>query len=131
MTQQAEAPTPPMPVPDALTQFFWDGVKERKLLILQCQSCGHYIHTPKPVCRFCLSADLTPKQVSGRASLFSWTVAMQPFHPYWADKIPYIYAIVELAEQPELKLATNIVDCPEGELKASMPLEVVFREIAP
>lgn len=120
-----------MPAPDALTEFFWDGVKQHKLMMLQCRSCGHYIHTPKPVCRFCLSMDLAPKQVSGRATLYSWTVAMQAFHPFWGDKMPYVYAIVELVEQPGLKMATNIIDYLEDELAVEMPLEVVFKEVAP
>ena len=32
---------PPMPVVTPLTEFFWEGAKQHKLLILRCQSCGH------------------------------------------------------------------------------------------
>ena len=131
MTQQQAAASPPMPVPDALTQFFWDGVGQHKLMILQCQNCGHYIHYPRPVCRFCLSTDLSPKQVSGKATIFSWTETWQAFHPFWIDKIPYILANVELVEQEGLKMMSNIIDCPEDQLKAGLALEVVFKEVAP
>jgi uncharacterized OB-fold protein len=122
---------PPIPAPDPLTQFFWDGVKEHRLLILQCQNCGHYIHWPRPICRMCLSTNLAPKQVSGHATLYSWTVTVQPFHPFWIDKVPYVLATVELVEQPGLKMATNIIDCPEEKLRVGLPLQVVFKEVAP
>ena len=37
------APQALRPLPNPLTQFFWDGAMERRLLILQCQNCGHHI----------------------------------------------------------------------------------------
>ena len=131
MTQQSVQAAAPIPVPDPLTQFFWDGINEHKLLILRCNQCGHYIHYPRPICRGCLSRDLAPAEVSGKAKLYSWTVAVQAFHPYWSDKVPYMLAVVELPEQPRLRLTTNIIDCPEEQLKIDMPLEVVYQEIAP
>jgi uncharacterized OB-fold protein len=120
-----------MPVPNDLTQFFWDGVVQHKLMILQCQTCGHYIHYPRPVCEACLSEDLAPKEVSGRGTLYSHTVTVQAFHPYWIDKIPYVLATVELVEQADLKMPTNIIECREDQLKVGMAMEVVFEEVAP
>jgi len=131
MTQNSQAPAPPMPVPNPLTQFYWDAVKLRELWIQRCQSCGHYIHFPKPICRFCQSQDLAGERVSGSATLYSWTIAMQPFHPFYVDKIPYNIATVELVEQRGLMLLTRIVDCPEDRLEADMPLEVEFEDVTP
>ena len=122
---------PPMPVASPLTQFFWDGVARGELMILRCQNCGTFIHPPRPVCRVCLSMDLAPEKVSGRATLYTWTIAEQAFHPYFADKLPYVYASVELVEQPSLRLVTNIVDCAHEDLRVDLPLEVDFREVAP
>ena len=131
MTQKAAQPMPPMPAPDDLTQFFWDGVNQGKLMILRCQGCGFYVHYPRPICRRCLSTDLEPTQVSGRGTLYSYTVAIQPFHPYFVEKVPYVIAVVELPEQEGLRVTTNIIDCPEEKLKAGLPVEVVFNEVAP
>lgn len=122
---------PPLPDPDDLTRFFWEGVKQHRLLILRCQECGNYIHYPRPICNKCLSMNLAPDQASGRGTLYSYTVTMQAFHPYFVDKVPYILAVVELSEQEGLKLTTNIIDCPENRLHIGMPVEVVFREVAP
>ena len=122
---------PPLPQPDPLTQFFWDGVNEHRLVILRCDACGFYLHLPKVVCRNCLSTSLTPAEVSGRGILSTWTIPMQPFDPYYQSQVPYVLAVVELEEQPNLKLVTNIVDCAEEDLRIDMPVEVTFREVAP
>jgi uncharacterized OB-fold protein len=120
-----------MPAPDAVTQFFWDGAAQHKLMILQCQQCQKFIHPPRPVCRFCLSTDLAPKEMSGQATLYTWTIPEQAFHPFFADKLPYVYATVDLVEQPNLRMVTNIVDCPQEDLEAGMSLQVTFAEISP
>jgi uncharacterized protein len=129
----AEAVTiePPRPAPDALTQPFWDGVTEGRLLIQRCNSCGHYIHYPRPVCRFCRSTDLAWSEVSGRGTIYSYTVTVQPFHPFWADRTPYVVATIELAEQAHLHFLSNIVDVEESEISVGMPVAVTFQEIAP
>lgn len=122
--------TPPMPEPDAVTQFFWDGLAARELRIQRCQTCGKFIHYPKPICRFCRSTELSGEAVSGRATLYSWTIAVQAFHPFWVDRVPYTIGTVELAEQRGLMFATQIVECDEADLRAGLPLEVVFEELA-
>jgi hypothetical protein len=126
--QQPKQFPPPVPVPDPQTQFFWDAAAEHKLMIQQCDECKTLIHPPRPICRKCLSTDLTPVEVSGRARLYAWTVAEQAFHPYFADKLPYVYATVELEEQ-KVKLITNIVDCDIDALRVDMPVEVTFDPI--
>jgi uncharacterized OB-fold protein len=125
------ASRPPTPVPDPLTQFFWDGVNRHQLLIQRCNSCGKLIHEPLPHCRFCLSTDLGSTEVSGRAVLDTFTIVMQPYHPYFLSKVPYNLSVVELEEQEHLKMVTNVVDCDNDDLKAGMPLVVTFREAVP
>ncbi|MEX1007767.1 MAG: OB-fold domain-containing protein [Acidimicrobiia bacterium] len=130
MSSTEPSAKPPMPVPDELTQFFWDGVARHELCIQRCQTCGHYIHYPKTICRFCQSRDLAGERVSGKATLYSWTIATQPFHPFWVDKIPYTLATVELVEQPRLMFMSQVIDCPEEELEGGLPLEVAFVEMS-
>ena len=125
------AERPPAPEPSELTQFFWDGVARGELVIQRCNNCGMYIHEPLPHCRFCLSTDLGSAQVSGRAVLDTFTIVMQPYHPFFMSKVPYNLSIVELEEQPGLKMVTNVVDCDEADLTVGMPLVVTFREAAP
>jgi uncharacterized OB-fold protein len=122
---------PPLPLATPLTQFFWDGCKAHKLMILRCQACGWFVHYPRPVCNKCLSTELAPEEVSGRASLYAYTVTVQAFHPYFVDKLPYTLAVVELEEQPGLRITTNMVDTEEAALRTGMPVKLAWREVAP
>lgn len=120
---------PVVPAPDPLTAFFWEAARERRLAILRCDSCGWYVHWPRPVCKRCHSFLLTPTDVSGRGTLYSWTVGVQAFHPWFEARLPYILAVVELEEQPNLKLVTNLVECREEEVEVGMPVEVTFEQV--
>jgi uncharacterized protein len=126
--QSTVASAPPVPSPDPLTAFFWEGCRVGELRILRCNQCGRYIHWPRPVCSGCLSTDLAPAVVSGRGRLYSWTVTEQAFHPWFADRIPYVVGVVELDEQAGLRLVTNVVDTDR--LERDMPVEVTFRQVA-
>ena len=67
--------------------------------------------------------------MSGRATLYAYTVTQQAFHPYFADKLPLLLASIELVEQADLKMVTNLVGCTEDDLTTDMPLRVVFQRI--
>lgn len=122
---------PPMPKPDAMTEFFWSGVDKHELLIQHCRACARFQHPPKPVCAGCLSDDLAPEQVSGEATLVTWTEPRKAYHPYFAAHQPYIFATVNLVEQVPLRFATNVVDCSGDDLSIDLPMRVTFREVAP
>jgi hypothetical protein len=122
---------PPVPVPDDSTRFFWEGVAAHRLMVLRCDRCGFYVHWPRPVCPKCLSTSLTPAEVSGDATLATWTFPRQPFDPYFLAHIPYALAVVELVEQANLKMVTNLVDYDRAALRMDMPVRVAFREVGP
>ena len=125
-----QAPAPLLPIPDDLTEFFWDAVARGELHIQRCRRCRKWIHYPRPICRFCRSRELEGERVSGRATLYSWTIATQAFHPFWIARVPYTVATVELVEQPRLMFLSQVADCPESALRAGMPLELVFERVA-
>jgi uncharacterized protein len=115
---------------DPCTTFFYEGSKARELRILRCQNCGFYIHLPRPICRNCQSFDLKGEAVSGKATLYTYTVATKPFHPFFVDRVPYIVATVALAEQPKLHLISNLVGIAEADVKIGMDLEVDFEVLS-
>jgi uncharacterized OB-fold protein len=124
-----ETVPPVIPAPNKLTQFFWDAASAGKLAIQRCNSCQTYQHPPEPVCHHCLSFDLGSAEVSGQATIYSYEIATQAFHPYFADKLPFCIAVVELPEQPGLKLITNIVDTPLEDISVGDAVEVTFRQL--
>ena len=122
-------PRPPEISDDPETAFFWEGTRAGELRIQRCNACRCYIHQPRPVCRRCLSFDLAGERVSGRGLLYSYSVTHRPFHPYYADRVPYAIATVELAEQSGLHLLSRIVDVPLEAIEIGMKLEVRFEPL--
>jgi uncharacterized OB-fold protein len=118
----------PRPVPDDLSRPFWDGVADHKLVIQRCRDCQTYVHPPYPECTSCRSSDLTFEPVSGRGIIFERVIVASPVVVGFEDDVPYACLFVELAEQPGLLVAGNLVDAAPDEAEIGRPVEVVFRQ---
>jgi len=93
------------------------------LRFLRCSGCGKFVHPPSPICPYCLDRDLSPREVSGRATLTSFTIN----HQQWIHgSAPYVLGIVTIEEQDDVRLTTNIVDVEAEELRIGIDLEVTF-----
>lgn len=110
-------------------QHFWTGGAQGELRFLRCARCRHLIHPPAPVCPECLSRELEVAAVSGRGIVHTYTVNHQPWYPGMAT--PFVIAIVELTEQPGLRLTTNLVNCGVDQVKIGMPVRVLFENHDP
>jgi uncharacterized OB-fold protein len=119
-----------MPVADALTEPFWAGVREGRLVIQRCQNCGWYVHLPRPVCPRCRSFDLAYEPVSGRGTLYSYTETYRPFHPFFVDRVPFLVAVIELAEQTGLRFVSNLTGISEPDVHFDMAVEVHFERLS-
>lgn len=118
----------PLPLPDEVSAFFWDGAREGRLLIQRCGACSKYQYPPDVVCTFCQSLDAEGAAVSGRGVLYSYSVVDRAFNQGFVDALPYVLALVELDEQPGLRMVANIVEAGETPLEVGMPLEVAFED---
>lgn len=102
---------------------FWTGGAEGRLLVPRCQSCRLWTLPPVKECPTC-GGTLSSEPASGRGTVFTFTVNAHQFHPDVAP--PNLIAIVQLDEQDNLRLATNLVDCVADEVRCGLPVEVRF-----
>ncbi len=116
----------PLPLPDEQTRGFWEGCRDRELRLLCCDDCATYVHQPAAMCHACNSTRLTWKPVAGEGEVYSWVVV---HHAPAAFETPYVVAWIELAEQPGLRILSNIVGCPPADVFAGMRVRVEFRDI--
>ncbi|MER5771401.1 OB-fold domain-containing protein [Streptomyces sp. NPDC001985] len=128
-------PDPSRPEIDDFTRPFWDAAGEGRLLLRRCRGCGRAHHHPREFCPYCWSEDVGWETASGRATLYTWSVVHRNDVPPFGDRVPYVAAVVDLAEGP--RMTTGITECGAGTtgrgagLAIGMALEVTFRREDP
>jgi uncharacterized OB-fold protein len=118
----------PRPLPDELTQPFWEGVARHELVLQRCSTCGHFVHPPFPECTGCRSNQLAFEAVSGKGTIFERSIVEAPVVVGYEDDVPYACLLVELDEQPGLLIAGNLIDASPYEAQIGRRVQVVFRE---
>ncbi len=118
----------PVPIPDPVSAFYWDSAKEGRLTVQGFEGTDILQHPPSPVPEVPGGGDGKPiaVEVSGRGTLFAFTILRQPFHPGFLDAMPLIIGLTELDGAPGVRILTNIVDAEPDELRCGLPMEVVF-----
>lgn len=125
MTTEAPAPyTRPLPEPTRATQPFWDGLRQHRLVLQRSKLTGQFLYYPREVSPFGVADELEWHEVSGRGTVYSFTIARRPTAPQWSDAVPYVIAIVQLDEGP--RLTTNIVECNPDSVRIGMRVHAAF-----
>ena len=121
----------PVPVPDDLTRPFWDAINNRRLEIQRCQDCKRYHQPPVGLCPICRSSNLAFEPVSGRGTIYTYTITHDARQPAFSEIQPYAVVVVELEEQPGLLLLSNMPGAHRDDIKIGQPVEVEYEELAP
>ncbi len=110
------------PIPDALTQPFWDAARDGRLLIQRNPVSGKAQWYPRPYCLDDWNVEPEWIEASGKGTLYSFTVI--PRSDIEEVPAPYVLAIVELEEGA--RMGATLIDVDPEEVKIGMPLEVAF-----
>ena len=115
------------PVWENFESGFWQGLKQRKLKFQKCSACGTFSHPPRVRCAKCKGEAWEWVESSGKGRIYSWTVVRQEVHP--AFRVPFEVVLVEMVNEPGVRLISNLVDCGPEEVSFDMPVELCFREV--
>lgn len=124
MTAHDQAYLKPIPVQDGLSAPFWEAANDGRLVVQHCKGCDRFQHYPRPHCTHCGSFDVEWLPASGRADVHTFTVTHRNDAPGFADELPYVFAILELAEG--VRMPGNVVDIDPAEVRVGMQVEVCF-----
>jgi len=111
------------------TRPFWEAAAREALVIPRCDACAAWVWYPRECCGACQAEGLTWTPVSGRGTLFTWTVVHHAFAEPFAPLVPYATGLVALAEDPAVRLATLLVDCDPASLRVDQPVRALFRRL--
>jgi uncharacterized OB-fold protein len=119
------------PLPDVRKKEaspFWEGTCQGEIRFPKCRDCGRYHWYPCLLCPFCHSQNIQWTPLTSQARLYSWS------HVDWSlpslgIRGPFILALVEFDEAPDLYLTSNLVECEPEDVHIGMALEVVYQKI--
>ena len=127
------------PVVDDDGAPFWEYAAQGELRVQACAApdCGRLRFPPRPCCPHCQSFDSEWRRVSGRGRIWSYVFPHPPLLPDYAAQAPYNAVIVELAEDPLIRLVGNVVAEPDAALDSVDParlrigarVQVAFTEV--
>lgn len=117
----------PLPYPTDDSRPFWEACRQHTLKLQRCAACRKFRFQPEAVCPHCLSLEFTWEAVSGRGSIYAVSVVRQPFSDAWKEVVPYVVAVIQLAEGP--KMVSNVVGCPPESVRIGQEVEVVFEDV--
>ena len=125
---KAKVPKRGRPVPSIThdNRFFWDGVREGKLLIQRCL-CGKLRHPPGPMCPACRSLEWEAVEACGRGTVYSYVVAHHPAIPPF--EYPNAIVLVQLDEG--IRVVSNLVGVEPDEIEIGMAVRARFDEVEP
>jgi uncharacterized OB-fold protein len=127
--------TPPvLPLETEETKGYFEGARVGELRVQTCLGCGRRRHPPCPVCPWCHSPAREWRAVSGRGRVWSFVVPHPPLLPGFTELAPYNVVVVELEEDPTVRLVGNLVPeagAPPSEVDIVIgePVRAVFHQV--
>ena len=117
--------TRPKPLIDDDNRVFWEGIKEHRLMLQQCNDCQKYIFYPRIICPHCYSENTTWKETSGQGEVVSYTVVHRAMPPFKAET-PYVVALIQLNEG--VRMISRIVNDPK-QVEIGLQVSAVYESV--
>jgi uncharacterized OB-fold protein len=111
-----------VPISNRDFDFFYRGLKDGHLLVQRCAACGVLRNPPGPACPNCQSFSWTPLRLSGRGTLYSYTVHYHPPLPGFSTPLPVGLATMEEG----IRMLGAMDAAPASDLAIGMAIETEF-----
>jgi uncharacterized OB-fold protein len=115
-----------IPVPDEDSAAYWAALREHRILLQRCTSCGETRAPRMPGCPQCGSAGYRDIEVRGTGTIYSWVVIHRPLGGIPAQQLPRTIVTVELDEGCRVlgRLVRNAGEA--ARVGMDLPVEAVF-----
>jgi uncharacterized OB-fold protein len=112
--------------PDLSTKPLWAAAAEGRLVGARCPDCGAFRHPPTPYCAACEHSGIDWKDLSGRGTIYTFTVVRRLPLPNVEFDLPYVIAVVQPDDAPGARFVGNIVGCRLEEVRFGAPVEICW-----
>ena len=131
-----------LPWPDPDGEPFWQYALRGELRVQACADCGLRRFPPRPCCPRCHSFTDIWQLTSGRGRIWSFVIAHPPLLPAYAERAPYPVAVVELDDDPRIRLVGTLTPSvrrpdapwnavPPSRLRIGAPVQAVYQTLVP
>jgi uncharacterized OB-fold protein len=119
----------PLPQADPTTAPYWESVKAHAMKIQKDNDTGKFFFYPRGLSPFSLSGNISWEPVSGKGTVYAFTIVNLNRAPGFADELPYVVALIELEEG--VRVMSNVIDVePDPQhVKVGMPVEIVYEDV--
>ncbi|MEQ8173615.1 MAG: OB-fold domain-containing protein [Syntrophomonadaceae bacterium] len=108
------------------SNFFKEKCNQGELWLPYCPRCQKAFFYPRGQCPFCLEEGWQWMPASGRGKVYSYTTVRVSALDEFKEATPYVYALIDLEEG--VRLASNVVKCPEELLQPDLPVKLTWVE---
>jgi len=116
----------PPPAVNADSREFWEAARENRLIIKRCDACAKVFFPPSYLCPCCWSDKTSWIDSAGKGTVYSYTIMERAPAPEFAARVPYVVALIDLAEGP--RIMANIVGLRALETAVGEQVAVCFED---
>jgi uncharacterized OB-fold protein len=124
--QPANKPSRPIQTPSSYTKPFWDGARDKKLMLQYDPASQAFQFWPRPASLRTGKANLEWRQATGKGRLYAFTTVHVP-GPGFEDRVPYLVGLIELDEG--VRIVANFVGLGPEDAKIGMPMRVTWEPL--
>jgi uncharacterized OB-fold protein len=110
------------PFPDPVEPEYADhfaALAEGVVQVRRCTACRTLQWPPRATCAECGHGGFEGWAVEPAGEVYTFTVVHRGFHPWFAERLPYAVAVVQLADGLRL---TGLYDGPLDDLRCGLPV---------
>lgn len=100
----------------------WESIRNGRMRLQRCADCGAFRYPPGPACPDCGALDSEWTEISGRATLLSWTRFHRQYLPAYPP--PSLVIAVKLEEGPIM--VSNLIPGTDEALTLGIDLEMDY-----
>lgn len=119
--------TRPLPTISPDNEEFWKSTREHAAKLQRCNVCSHFWYYPGPVCHHCGAQDWTWTALSGKGTIYSYSVLERAKGNPYENDVPIAIVLVRLEEGPVIM--SNLVDYEPADLAIDAPVEMTYEDV--
>lgn len=109
------------------SELYWQSLREHQAKLQKCNKCARFRFPPSASCYYCGALGGEWTAISGKGTVYTWTVVHHPVDPRLARDVPFVIALVELEEGP--RVAGRLLRCDPKQINIGMPVKVRYDDI--